>query len=78
MAGVIERAYELALSGNHKSIAEIRSQLCREHHANVDSRLGGRLIKRQLVRLIQSAAKNREIASHPPSSTHAPDEAGVA
>lgn len=49
--GVIERAFELARSGDCASIEEIRSQLKRESHASVDSHLGSPLLGRQLRKL---------------------------
>jgi hypothetical protein len=49
--GVIERAFELARSGDCASIEEIRSQLKRESHASVDSHLGSPMLGRQLRKL---------------------------
>jgi hypothetical protein len=51
----IERAFELARSGNHRSIEDIRRQLTREGHSGIYGHLSGSLIRKQLARLIASS-----------------------
>ena len=48
MGHTVERAFELARSGECASMADIRSQLRRERREQVDLHLSGRLIRKQL------------------------------
>jgi len=50
--GTVERAFQLARSGECQTIDDIRRQLAREHCTNVDAHLAGSSIRRQLVQEI--------------------------
>ena len=51
----VERAYELARSGEYPSVAEIKLQLRREGHSDVTGQLYGRAITTDLRRLCEAA-----------------------
>ena len=51
----VERAYELAQSGEYPSVAEIKLQLRREGHSDVAGQLYGRSITTDLRRLCEAA-----------------------
>ena len=51
----IERAFELARSGEFRAVEEIRKQLLKERHDQVDSHLSGPMIRRQLRRACADA-----------------------
>jgi hypothetical protein len=50
--GTVERAFQLARSGECQTIDDIRRQLAREQCSNVDAHLAGSSIRRQLVQEI--------------------------
>lgn len=56
MANTISRAFELAKSGQCRSLHEIERRLMRERYAQASEHLGGVLIRRQLNGLIYAAA----------------------
>lgn len=59
----LERAFELARSGDYASTVEIRAQLKKERHDQVEAHLQGPAITRQLRLLCQEAtAKRRQPA----------------
>ena len=58
----LERAFQLARSGEYASTAEIRTQLKRERCEAVDAHLQGPSINRQLRLLCDAARKAREPA----------------
>lgn len=56
---VLERAFELARSGEFRQIDEIRLQLRREGYAGIDAQLTGPLLRRQLRALCVRAVEAR-------------------
>ena len=52
--GVIERAYQLARSGECRNLEEIKRRLSREGYDSVSFHLGGKLTKEQLKGLIKA------------------------
>lgn len=54
---ILERAFELAKSGEYPSLAAIRAQLKKEHFALVHEHLEGSSIRKQLTRLIRAAER---------------------
>jgi len=58
MARTIERAFELARSGNVRSLTELRRVLRSEGCDQVEFHLEGKLIKKQLIALIGSASSS--------------------
>ena len=54
--GVIERAFELARSGEYRSLEELKRRLSREGYESVASHLAGRLTKGQLTAMMTAAA----------------------
>jgi hypothetical protein len=52
---ILERAFELAKSGDCGSIDDIRRQLKSEHYAQVDAHLAGSTVRRQLLDLCKEA-----------------------
>lgn len=63
MAHTVERAFELARSGECASMADIRCRLRRERREQVDLHLAGRLIREQLR---QALAEGARAVSHAP------------
>jgi hypothetical protein len=55
--GIIERAYELA--GQSASVAEIRRKLIQEGYFQVHAHLGGRQIRRELMKRLHSVVDPR-------------------
>ncbi len=51
----VDRAIELAQSGNMRSVNEIRQRLRREGHDSVHQYLHGPAINKQLIELIRTA-----------------------
>jgi hypothetical protein len=49
--GIVERAYQLASSGEYATVSEIRVRLAREGYSNVVSHLAGRTIGLALRKL---------------------------
>ena len=58
----LERAFELARSGDYANTVEIRAQLKKERFDQVEAHLSGPAITRQLRQLCQQAAAKREPA----------------
>lgn len=56
----LERAFELARSGEYSSTSEIRLRLKRERHDQVEAHLQGPSISRQLRLLCAEARRSRE------------------
>lgn len=56
-ATVLERAFELARSGNYATLAAIRTQLKKERFNFVQEHLEGGSIRKQLTALIQAAKR---------------------
>lgn len=54
-AGIVERAFAIARSGEVADIAALRSVLIGEGYANAAQILGGRSLKLQLTRMITEA-----------------------
>jgi hypothetical protein len=72
--GTVERAYQLAASGECASVSDIRDRLAREGYSNVVSHLGGKTIAVALRRLcaesqppIEGAAGLSDETAPPPS-----------
>lgn len=51
----LERAFELARSGEYAGVNDIRAKLKSEHHDQVEAHLAGPSIKRQLTRLCEES-----------------------
>lgn len=51
----LERAFVLARSGDHASVATIRTRLKQERYDQVEAHLGGMSINRQLRALCEAA-----------------------
>lgn len=56
MADVIERAYELARSGDYAKVREIEKRLNEEHFLNVRAQVVGRTLRRELQTLCRTYA----------------------
>jgi hypothetical protein len=52
----VERAFELARSGDCQGVADIVSALKRERHESVDAHLAGPSLRRDLRRLCEASA----------------------
>lgn len=52
---IIERAFQLARSGDCRNLGEIQQALSREQFTQIQAHLGGRAIKAQLLKLIAKA-----------------------
>jgi hypothetical protein len=61
--GVIERAFQIAKSGDVASMAELRKKLSAEGYTNNASVLTGRSIVSQLSRMISEARMARAVPS---------------
>lgn len=53
-ANTVERAYELARSGQYATITQIRMQLRREGYSHVDGHTVGLGLRRELTRLMRA------------------------
>lgn len=51
----IERAFQLARSGELRTLDELRARLRREQHGSIDQHLSGMSIKAQLKKLMAAA-----------------------
>jgi Zn finger protein HypA/HybF involved in hydrogenase expression len=69
----LERAFELARSGDYASSAEIRLQLKRERHDQVEAHLQGPSISRQLRLICEEASKSRTAAAATPAAAPSPE-----
>ncbi len=54
--GTVQRAFDLADSGDFRTVQEIRDRLAKEGLADVDRHLTGPSIRRDLRRAIEAAA----------------------
>ena len=61
----LERAFELARTGECLNLSEIRQRLKRERHDQVDAHLQGHAISRQLRALCEEARKTRSEPASP-------------
>ena len=61
----LERAFQLARTGECLNLSEIRQRLKRERHDQVDAHLQGHAIGRQLKALCEEARKTRTEAAPP-------------
>jgi hypothetical protein len=52
--GTVERAFQLARSGDCRSLGEIVTRLKREQHDGVDAHFAGPSIKRELRRICEA------------------------
>jgi hypothetical protein len=52
---IIERAFELARSGDYATIDDIRKRLKSERYSQVDAHLAGTSVRRQLLDLCREA-----------------------
>jgi hypothetical protein len=68
-AGIIERAFELARSGEFQTLEEVKRRLGREGYASVSSHLGGKQTRSQLSNMIADAKRPGPDHSAPPDST---------
>ena len=57
---IIERAFELARTGQCGSIDDIRKRLKAEQYSQVDAHLAGAAVRRQLLDLCKEARAGRE------------------
>jgi len=57
---ILERAFQLARSGQCRTLGDIHHQLKREDFAQIQAHLGGRAIQNQLKKLIAEAAPAAE------------------
>ena len=53
--GIIERAFQIAKSGNVADLGELRAQLAGEGYVNAATTLAGRSLSQQLVRMVGEA-----------------------
>lgn len=60
---IIERAYELARSGDCASMVEIERVLSREGFTNVLAHMSGPTLRRDLTRLCREAAAERKASA---------------
>jgi hypothetical protein len=58
----LERAFELAQSGDCTTIDDIRRRLKTESYAQVDAHLAGATVRRQLLDLCKAARAERDSA----------------
>ena len=56
-ASIVERAFEIARSGDVTDIRILRTMLIQEGYANADQSLGGRSLSLQLTRMITDASR---------------------
>jgi hypothetical protein len=57
---ILERAFELAQSGDCTTIDDIRRRLKTESYAQVDAHLAGATVRRQLLDLCKAARAERD------------------
>ena len=56
----VQRAFELAASGDCRKIEELRTRLRREKFDNVDAHLAGGAIRHQLLAIIRATTLRRD------------------
>ena len=59
-ANIIERAYELAKSGNCATIVEIERTLSREQYLSVAAHMASPTLRRELTKMCRAAIAERE------------------
>lgn len=57
----VERAYQLARTGEHTNVAELKAKLKSEGYGDADAQLAGPFIRRQLTKLCTEAIVERRI-----------------
>jgi hypothetical protein len=57
----LERAFELAQTGEHAGISDIKQRLKAEGYENIDAQLFGRGLARQLRTICQDARAQRQV-----------------
>ena len=57
---IVERAFELAQSGECRNVEAIKRRLKAENYLDTHTQLAGPAIRRQLAELCDTAAKNRQ------------------
>ena len=62
---IVERAYQLARSGEFANCSEIAARLKLEGHVDVRAHLDGQFIKSQLLKLCQAAYPAAQAQSEP-------------
>jgi len=70
----LERAFELARSGDHASLETLRRQLVAEGYHDARAQVSGRSLRVQLMRLCAEAVANRpanDAEAPPPSPPYA-------
>lgn len=58
MTSVVERALEMARSGNYKAVVAIERRLQKDGYNNVQQHLHGRFIRRQILDAMKHANSN--------------------
>ena len=61
----VERAYQLARTGEFANVAELRAKLKTESYGDADAQLAGPFIRRQLTKLCNAAALEHAAAPAP-------------
>jgi hypothetical protein len=56
---IIERAFQLARSGEYQNWVEVSSRLRGEGYMNVDSHFGGTMLKKQIGTACKDAVKSK-------------------
>jgi hypothetical protein len=67
-AGIIERAFQLARSGDYSSMEDLKRRLAREGYEAVSAHLSGRLTRDQLTGMMAEAARRSAAAERVPAS----------
>lgn len=52
--GIVQRAFELAQSGEYRSITDVKRRLKAEGFDNIEAYFAGRAIKKQLMDLLEA------------------------
>ena len=60
---VIERAYQLARTGEFAKVEHIERRLTREGYTSVADHLGGKMMRRELNDMMRSARREKESAA---------------
>ena len=54
--GIIERAYQLARSGEFRTMTDLKRRLSQEGYDSIPAHLGGRLTRSQLAQMMKHAS----------------------
>ena len=65
----VERAYQLARSGQFANVAELKARLKSESYGDADAQLAGPFIRRQLTKLCSEAVTERRLATPAPAAS---------